>query len=118
MKSKIINMADKIKDADDLMLESMFRSEPIADNGFSDRVVRRIRRKVWIRRVTLPVAAAIGVSIAAKPFAGLVTSVFGLLGALQIDVSLPAGALPPMHFMVLGVIVVLGGIVGLRAATD
>ena len=111
-------MADKIKDADDLMLESMFRSEPIADNGFSDRVMRRVRRKLWIRRVTLPVAAAIGVSIAAKPFAGLVTSVFGLLGALQIDIALPAGAVPPLHFIISGAIILLGAIIGVRAAAE
>ena len=111
-------MADKIKDADDLMLESMFRSEPIADDGFSNRVVRRVRRKIWIRRVTLPVAAAIGVSIAAKPFAALVTSVFGLLGALQVDVPLPGVALPPLHFIVSGAIILLGAFVGLRAATE
>ncbi|MDX1506929.1 MAG: hypothetical protein R3358_01535 [Woeseiaceae bacterium] len=111
-------MADKIKDADDRVLESMFRSDPIADNGFSDRIVRRIRRKIWIRRLTLPVAAAIGVSIAAKPFAGLVMSVVGLLGALQVDVTLPGSMLPSMRIIVLGVIIMLGAIVGLRAATE
>ena len=111
-------MADKIKDADDLMLESMFRSEPIADDGFSKRVVRRVRRKIWVRRLTLPIAAAIGVSIAAKPFAALVTSVVGLLGAIQVDVALPAESMPPLHFIISGAIILLGAVIGVRAATE
>ena len=60
MTSKIINMADKIKDADDRLLESMFAAEPIADAGFSVRIVKKIRRRLWVRRLALPLAAVIG----------------------------------------------------------
>ncbi len=60
-------MADAMKDAEDLMLEKLLASEPIADDGFSDRIVARVRRRLWFRRLTLPIAAAIGTSIAAKP---------------------------------------------------
>jgi len=63
----IIYMAEKLKDADDLKLESMFRSDPIPDDGFSARIVSRVRRRIWVQRLTLPVAIAIGASIAAKP---------------------------------------------------
>ena len=111
-------MADKIKDADDLLLESMFHPEPIADDGFSMRVVRRVRRKLWIRRLSLPIAAAIGVSIAAKPLAGLVTAVFGVLAALPVDIAVPADSLPPLHFIVSGAIILFGALIGLRSISE
>ena len=41
MTSKIINMADKLMDAEDQLLEAMFKSEPIADDGFSKKVTKR-----------------------------------------------------------------------------
>ena len=67
MTSKIINMAEKIRDAEDQLLASMLHAEPIDDAGFSDRVVRRIRRGIWLRRLTLPVAILLGGAIAIKP---------------------------------------------------
>ncbi|MGI9271181.1 MAG: hypothetical protein ACR2QT_05355 [Woeseiaceae bacterium] len=60
-------MAEKIRDAEDQLLDSMFQSEPIADDGFSDRIVRRIRRGIWLRRLALPVAMLLGGAIAIKP---------------------------------------------------
>ena len=67
MTSKIINMAERLKDSDDLKLEALFRSEPVLDDGFSARIVSRVRRRMWVRRLSLPTAFAIGVIIAAKP---------------------------------------------------
>jgi hypothetical protein len=32
-------MAERIKDKEDLKLESMFRSEPVADDGFSVNII-------------------------------------------------------------------------------
>jgi hypothetical protein len=64
--SKIINMVEKLKDAEDRFLESMFQSAPISDDGFSRRIVCRIRQKIWIRRLTLPVAMLIGGVIAVE----------------------------------------------------
>lgn len=63
-------MAERMKDEQDRRLEALFRApatDGIVDDGFSDRVVRRIRRRVRVRRWTLPIAAAIGGLIAAKP---------------------------------------------------
>ena len=60
-------MAEKTKDAEDTLLESLFLAEPIEDAGFSDRIVGRIRRGIWLRRLTLPVAMLIGAAIAIKP---------------------------------------------------
>ncbi len=67
MTSKIINMADKVKDAEDLHLESLFQSSPIEDDGFSARVVRRVRLRLWLRRLSLPAAVCVGFPIAIGP---------------------------------------------------
>ena len=67
MTSKIINMAEKIQDAEDRLLESLLRSESIEDAGFSKRIVARIRRGIWLRRLALPVAMLLGGGIAVKP---------------------------------------------------
>jgi hypothetical protein len=77
-------MAEKMKDAEDRLLESMFQSESVADNGFSDRVVGRIRRQIWVRRLALPVAMVAGAAIALKPASQLFTvgsQVFASIGA-------------------------------------
>ncbi len=86
MTSKIINMAEKLRDAEDRMLESMFASEPIADDGFSQRVVGRIRRRIWVRRLALPVAMVVGLAIAIKPASQLVLAASKLLTVVPQDV--------------------------------
>ena len=72
-------MAEKLKDAQDRMLESLFRMEPVADAGFSDAVIRRIRVRIWVRRLALPIAMLIGGLIAVRPAAEVVRAVPGLL---------------------------------------
>ena len=98
MKSKIINMVDRQKDAEDLKLEALFRSDPVEDAGFSDRVVSRVRRKIWIRRLALPTAFVIGMSIAVKPLLQLAGVVPQLLSAIPVDFvrmpQLPLDSLP------------------------
>ena len=82
MTSKIINMAERLKDSEDLKLEALFRSEPVSDDGFSATIVSRVRRRMWVQRLSLPIAFVIGVIIAAKPLmqlAGLVPKVFGIV---------------------------------------
>jgi len=104
--SKIINMAEKLKDKEDLKLESMFRSDPVPDDGFSVAVVSRVRRNMWIRRLTMPIAISLGVLVSAKPLIqlvsvlpGLVNSLFG--SSLSID-QLPVGNLPQLSTMLFG----------------
>jgi len=80
--SKIINMAERLKDSEDLKLEALFGFEPVPDDGFSARLVSRVRRRMWVQRLSLPIAFVIGVIIAAKPLmqlAGLVPKVFGIV---------------------------------------
>ncbi len=74
MKSKIINMAERMKDEEDRRLESLFAAEPIADDGFSVAVVGKIQRRQWVRRLSLPVAILAGGVMAAKPLFALIVS--------------------------------------------
>lgn len=80
MTSKIINMAERLKDNADLKLEALFRSEPVRDDGFSARVMLRVRRQMWVRRLSLPIAIAIGAVFAVKPLAQLADSIPKIVG--------------------------------------
>ena len=81
-------MADKMKDAEDRLLESMFQSPPVTDDGFSRQVLGRIRRQIWVRRLALPVAILIGGAIALKP-------VMQLIGiGLELSAGMPAAWVP------------------------
>ncbi len=125
MTSKIINMAERLMDAEDRQLEALFKPEPIADDGFSQRVVGRIRRRIWIRRLALPIAMFIGAAIALKPATELVVVVSKLMTIVPQEViDAPAGLLPrvegaitsgPIVPMVLYGLVLLGlGLAGTR----
>ena len=115
MTSKIINMADKFRDAEDKQLESLFDSGPIADNGFSDQIVRRIRRGIWIRRLTLPIAVLIGGAIAFKPAMQIMTVGTALIGALPQDmVTVPTITLPQLPVILLGVTLLAIGVLTAR----
>lgn len=85
MELKIINMAEKLKDELDLSLESLFGSEPIHDDGFSVRIVSRVRRQMWVRRLSMPIALLAGAIIGAKPLMGLVGFVPKLLGSVPVE---------------------------------
>ena len=119
MTSKIINMAEHIKDDADRMLESMFASDPVADDGFSVRVVRKVRRRIWVRRLTLPIATLVGAAISFKPLAGLVTTLAGLTQLIPQDVvALSQNALPQLPYIVLGAMLLATCMVGLRFLED
>ena len=96
-------MAERIKDAEDRLLESLFASGSINDDGFSDRIVRRIRRQMWIRRLTLPTAVLVGAAVALKPATQLLAVIPTLIGALPQDlVEIPAVAVPQLPIVLLG----------------
>ena len=123
MTSKIINMAERIKDAEDRLLESMFESQPIADDGFSVRVVRKVRRRLWLRRLALPVAALIGGAISIKPLAGLVTTVANLstnVPSLVPEelVTATSGLVPQAPLVVLGAMLLAACLIGVRALDE
>lgn len=103
-------MAEHRKDDEDLRLQDMFRSDPIPDNGFSDRVVRRVRRRLWMRRLLVPVATAAGGLVAVGPASQLLSSLLGQLGSLAAApamVSWNIGSLAPGMLLLAAVLVVV-----------
>ncbi len=112
-------MAEKIRDAEDRLLESMFRSEPIDDDGFSDRIITRIRRRIWLRRLALPIAMLAGAAIAIKPL----LQVVAVLSALTDSVPRDSFALPETILAQLPILVAIGcllivGIVTFQVSED
>ncbi len=107
MTSKIINMAERLKDDVDRKLEALFRSEPVQDDGFSARVVSRVRRQMWVQRLSLPAAFVIGAIFAAKPFVQLVEFIPQIVGMVPQGmaniVDLPLDGMPQLSTIVLGV---------------
>jgi hypothetical protein len=112
-------MAERIKDAEDRLLESMFDSAPIADDGFSATVVRKVRRRLWLRRLAVPVAAVIGGAFAIKPLTGLVMIVASLSSLVPQEIFSSAMALiPQAQTIVLGAMLLGVCMLGLRAIDD
>jgi hypothetical protein len=101
-------MAEKLKDSEDLKLEALFRSEPVPDGGFSGQIVARVRRRMWVQRLTLPAAIGAGTIIALKPVAQLVSLVPKVVAVVPQNlmgvIDLPAEGL------VQGPTIILGGI--------
>ena len=96
-------MADRTSDAEDRWLESVFHSDPIPDAGFSKRIVAKIRRRIWVNRLALPVAALIGAAFALKPAAQLASALLPLLNIVPIEmVNAPLQYLPQLQLIVLG----------------
>ena len=119
MISKIINMADRIKDADDRLLESMFAAPPIADDGFTATVIGKVRRRLWLRRLALPVATVIGGAIALKPLTTLVTLIASLSTLLPREVyGAVAEFIPQAQTVVLGALLLAVCLLGLRSLED
>ncbi len=113
-------MADSMRDSEDARLEQLFASEPIADNGFSMGIVRRLRRRLWIRRLALPVAAAVGASIAFEPLVTLAISLGNVLQALPVPVNVETAAqyLPSLPMLVTGGVLFAAMLVGIRLLED
>jgi hypothetical protein len=99
-------MVEKLQDSEDRLLGSMFQSKPIADDGFSRRVMARIRRQIWVRRLALPIALVLGVAVAAKPALQLVSIGSQVFGSLATAPVLPDTVLMPQ--MPLLIVVGLG----------
>jgi len=105
-------MADKMKDATDRKLESLFASDAIADVGFSTRVEKRIQHQLWVDRLALPIAILVGGAIALKPMIALLIALSRLTTALPHNVistigGLASGNLPHLSTIVTGVILAL-----------
>jgi len=112
-------MAERIKDADDRLLEKMFASASIADDGFSVSVVRKVRRRLWLRRLAVPVAGLIGGAIAFKPLTGLVTTVVSLSALLpQEMLNATITLIPQAQTIVLGAMLLVACLLGIRSLEE
>ncbi len=80
-------MVDRLKDNEDKLLESLFGSEPVPDNGFSAGVMTRLNRRLWVRRLALPTAFLVGAVIAVKPLSQLVVTFSKLLTVIPADIG-------------------------------
>ena len=111
-------MADRHKDAGDRFLESLLAAAPIADDGFSERVLRRIRRRLWVRRLTMPVALVLGVIIAVEPAVELLKIGTKLAGSLPAN-WIPTGALVSQFPLILaGALLFVIGWLSVRALEE
>lgn len=112
---KVINMADRIKDAEDRLLESVFRAELIADDGFSDRVIGRIRRRMWVDRLVLPIATLTGAALAFKPAMELAGVLLPLTNLIPSQLaSRPLEFLPEIQIVILGGMLIAAAVACLR----
>lgn len=106
-------MAERLKDGADRKLEMLFDSEQIADNGFSVQVVKRVRKKMWVQRLSMPIAVTLGAAFAVKPLMQLMNVIPSLLTAIPASISgfesVSTGSLPQMSSILFGV-VLLGAI--------
>lgn len=108
MESKIINMVERIRDSEDRKLQALFASAPIEDDGFSRRVMARVRRQILVQRFALPVAFVVGAAIAAKPVSQLIQALYALLKFIPQTLASNIGASPLAQVPQLSTIV-LGG---------
>ena len=62
-------MRDAMPEDEDKRLEMLFRAaaDPVADDGFSAAVMRRVSRGAWRRRLVLAAAGAAGLAVASQP---------------------------------------------------
>jgi hypothetical protein len=112
-------MADKIKNAEDRLLESLFSAEAIADDGFSERIVGKIRRRLWLRRLALPFAVAIGSAIAFKPAVAVFSVATQLLAAVPAEFVVSAtNWIPSLQLVVTGGLLLAVAMFGLRILED
>lgn len=111
MTSKIINMVERMKDEADAKLEEMFGTGDVPDGGFSVRVMSSVRRRIWVRRLSLPIAISIGLAISARPLIQLVGILPGLLNSVfgqTINVEVVSfGDVKQLAIMLLGATLVM-----------
>jgi hypothetical protein len=112
-------MAERIKDAEDRLLDSLFASSPVADDGFSVAVVAKVKRRLWLRRLALPAAAVIGGSIAVKPLAGLVIAAKNISSLIPESLlNTTVQAIPPLQTIILGAMLLAACLLGARTLQE
>ena len=71
------------------------------------RVVSRVRRQMWVQRLSLPIAFIIGAIVSAKPlmqFANALPDLLGSVPAVELSLAgLPISSLPQTSTIIMGV---------------
>jgi hypothetical protein len=119
-------MVDRIKDKEELRLEAMFRSDPLPDIDFSKKVMTRLRRQIWVRRLAMPVAILLGGLIAFKPASELVITLSKVMNVLpasltsvSVDIpSIPVESLPQVSTYLIGGLMILVTLFFVRVLED
>ena len=112
-------MAEKTTDREDELLASMFAAEAVEDAGFSDRVLRKLRLRVWVQRLTLPVAATIGFAVAINPLMDLLALTPSLASLVPARFSLDIGSMiPATQSLVVGGLLLAAGLGALQLLDD
>jgi len=102
-------MADKMQDDEDRLFAALLRAEVIEDAGFSQRIVRRIRRDIWLRRLALPSALLLGGAIAGRSLlqlASLLPTIVNELPARQLVLPDTLLSQLPMMFTIACVVAI------------
>ena len=86
-------MSDRPRDSVDQFLAQSFSSASLADGGFSEAVLRRIRRRQRVRRILVGSAAVVGSLVALVPAWDLIAAAGLDLGSVVTQWS-AVGAVP------------------------
>ena len=119
-------MVDRLKDKAELKLEALFKSEPVPDLDFSKKVMGRVRRQIWIRRLVMPFALIVGGLIAVKPVSELIVTLSKVMtvlpeGLTSIPVNLPAmsaDSIPQMTTIFVSGVIAAVALYFVRALAD
>ena len=103
-------MRDPMPEDEDKRLELLFRAaaQPVADDGFSDAVMRRVARRMWQRRLALAAAGAAGVAVASQP-------IWNLSLALSRELAHFAGRWPEVGWVLQNPLALAAGVVLIAA---
>lgn len=84
-------------DAADRKLQEMFASAPLPDIGFSDRVVRRLKRDARRRKLLVSMAVVMGAIFAAGPLLQLLRSFSLLIAKLDSGIAVATAPLATLQ---------------------
>ncbi len=108
-------MTEKIDRREEEQFAAMFQelAPSVADDGFTDLVVRRIQRPLWIRRVVLVLAVVIGGALGIGPLWELAVGLGNGLTALATQWQDP-GWLIANESLLIAVLLVAGSPLAVR----
>ncbi|HNP34512.1 MAG TPA: hypothetical protein PKK10_01555 [Woeseiaceae bacterium] len=112
-------MADRNRDEQDRVLDALFDSAPIADDGFSAAVVASIQRKQRFRRWCVSIALVVGSAIAIKPTIAMLHLLYKLLFDTSTGLfAFSVDSIPSVNMLITGGILFAVLMVGLRVIDD